>query len=207
MNHVLLTVEQDKIVQEVIEKVRKLGVQNPLGDYNDDNYPSPEIYIVKTPTDGIPAMSKTGYGTGSGTSEYFFEGDLPGSAECQVYKIDTDSGALVEVDGLTKTVYNINYTKIRGRTFVTINRDKYGVWIPDGIPPWILRGKPIVDILSGSFGEVYVYDGPFGLEVPTGSIIEEVHNETNCTIQANTMATIIYTEDNDQWQFLISRNV
>jgi hypothetical protein len=72
---------------------------------------------------GIPALNDVA-GTGSG--------DVPGSAECEVYNVifangDEDSPTLRPVDGLTPTVYNLSETAVAAG-WVLVVRDKFGQW-------------------------------------------------------------------------------
>jgi hypothetical protein len=105
---------------------------------------SPEVVVVRTPAGGIPALSPgpgtgTFSGTGTGTGTYEAGDDQPGQAECQVYQLIDLHGEptrprLVEVDGLTLTVYNASELAISGSVWVTVKQDRWGSWWADGIP-------------------------------------------------------------------------
>lgn len=200
----LLTEGDAKLLQWVIDEVRKLAPPNPSGDYPEENYPSPEVYIVKTPTGGITGLSTSR--TGTGTADDPGEGDTAGSADCEVYRIDTN-GALDRIDGFTVSVHNLSQIPIREGIFITAKRDKYGSWIADPVPLEVRRGKVASDLVSGSSADMYVYEGSFGSEFATGDIIPNVRNETSCTIKSNVMLTAIRMPENDQWQFLVYRTV
>ena len=74
-----------------------------------------DVYIAKVPTAGIPALSEAGTG-----------GDSPGSATCQIYKID-DTGSLVDA-GFSLTVYNLSREPIDSK-YVPIYKTKFGKWV------------------------------------------------------------------------------
>lgn len=78
----------------------------------------PEVYIAKTPSGGIPARTET-----SGSSTLV----EPGSAECDIYRIYADT--VEPMEGLSHLVYNISDNAVDGDTYITIVRDKLGVWL------------------------------------------------------------------------------
>jgi hypothetical protein len=88
---------------------------------------SSEVYIALTPESGIPAL-----GVGTATPG---PGDIPGSADCSIYRIAYDgSDFVIEASAaIGRKVYNLSSQAIEGNTWVTISRDKFGVWIVTSI--------------------------------------------------------------------------
>lgn len=85
-------------------KRRNSGEGDNLGDNASD------LYVALPPVTGLPALQRfhgyTGTSPASGTGSNPEEGDIAGSAMCDIYRIDSD-GALV-FTGLTRRVYNLN---------------------------------------------------------------------------------------------------
>lgn len=197
---VWLSEDQIKLLQMMLDRMRQLPDPSPHTDYQDDTYPAPDVYIVKTPIGGIPHL--TIVGTGTGTDTLPAVGDTLGSASCQVLRVDS-SGVLQEVNNFFLTVYNIFSAPIRGETVITAKRDKFGTWIAEYPDIIILRGQTIADVTPGGYADVAVYEGSWGAEVATGRSISNVINNTSCTIKGGVTNTIMHTPDNDDWQFLI----
>ncbi len=81
-----------------------------------------DIHVARTPTGGIPALTEA-----SGTAI----DDVPGSAECEIYRLitnDTGTKRLSTTPVYKKTVYNISTTAIPAAVWVLIKRDKFGEW-------------------------------------------------------------------------------
>lgn len=113
-----------RVIKDLAEKVRKLPQNNPLLTTQDRPQGSPEVYIAKVPSDGIPALTLVGEaGTAGGN-------DQPGQADCDIYRIDisVDPPELIGVDGLNKTVYNVYQNDIV-EPYVVIARSKFGRWL------------------------------------------------------------------------------
>lgn len=125
-NEPLITLSPNdvRVVKELVEKVRKLPQNNPLLTTQDRPQGSPEVYIAKVPSAGIPALTLVGEaGTAGGN-------DQPGQANCDIYRIDisVDPPELIGVDGLNKTVYNVYQNDIT-EPYVVIARSKFGRWL------------------------------------------------------------------------------
>lgn len=138
MTGYFLTDEQQRLLQECVDFVRNFQ-GNPRGrapHRSLETQMSPEVYIAKAPSGGIPALSESG-------------GDkIPGSAECDIYNIIfLDEGPrLTQVGGFTKTVYNISDSDIE-EGFLQIQRNKYGTW------------NPVIGGSSSSNAESRIYHG------------------------------------------------
>lgn len=83
-------------------------------------------YLVLTPAGGIPALT---YGANVGTSTIAALDDVPGYADCRVYKIvHTGLNPTVIYQGFSIRVYNTMELLIPGGRWVTAIRDTYGLW-------------------------------------------------------------------------------
>lgn len=84
----------------------------PLSEHDQ----APEVYLAKTPLDGIPAATDLAPGKSA--------------TDCVVWKVIEDGSGdpiFEEVVGLKKTVYNAG-TFVGGATLVVVKRDKWGRW-------------------------------------------------------------------------------
>ncbi len=104
-----------------------------LRDYDAQDYMTPEVYVARTPTGGIPALeANDGTGTaGTGTAT----DDEPGSAECSVYFLDYGYGTGTGTSSddhmrfaRTQFVYNLSSQHIPEHTWILAVRDKFGTW-------------------------------------------------------------------------------
>lgn len=90
---------------------------------------SPETYVAKAPSAGIPAI------TGS---------DKPGTARCAVYR-RLPSGVLRPVEGIYRIVNNLNSSAIAADSLALVQRDKWGDWFviapPGGATDTIWKAK------------------------------------------------------------------
>jgi hypothetical protein len=106
-------------VGQIRNTVNRPGnLQTDLADH-----PAPEVYAVKTPSDGIPALQQLGTGTGSSNAA------TPGSADCELYQIVED-GSSVTLERLADdskvTVYNLSQSDLPANTWLLAVRDKFG---------------------------------------------------------------------------------
>lgn len=109
-------------LREIIRKVRhdSRNTRNRLeGEEITGN--SPEVYVVRTPSSGIPGPEPVG--TGSPPSSESFSGVI-----CPLYRLNFNTFDL-EAMGYSKTVYSL--ASIAGNKWVRAIRDKYGVWWAD----------------------------------------------------------------------------
>lgn len=95
---------------------------------------APDVYVTRTPADGIPANDTVGSGTSAD--------DIPGYGTCKVYQLIDPPGTgtaedevpyLMRVSQKTLTVYNVSDEDIAGDIWCIVIRDKYGRWI--AVPP------------------------------------------------------------------------
>lgn len=103
-----------KLIQELLDASRRrTGIRSRT---QEDDWPSPDTYVVYASHD-IPAATGSA-GTGSGYDS------TPGSAECNVFKLMSD-GTLGSM-GFTVTVYNVARTAISANRWLLATRDKLG---------------------------------------------------------------------------------
>lgn len=115
---ILTLTEADKKKLQVLLDADKNKVQNTINRprvVQSEDTSTTEVYVIKTPEDGIPAISI----------------ETPGSAICDLYKVSLSNGSLTRISGLTKRVYNLSDSAIEGETWKTIKRDKSGTWWVD----------------------------------------------------------------------------
>lgn len=112
-----LSDKEVEALRKVIRKSANSSAYEKLS-YKREEVPNnaPELYIAKIPDGGIPARTES---MGNIT---------PGSAECDIYKIDLlDDDHLVVVEEFTKEVWNITELTIVDE-YVLVSRDKWGYW-------------------------------------------------------------------------------
>lgn len=108
----------------------RTGERRPIADplsIDHEEHPTPEVYIARTPSGGILALSE---GAITGTGSLAWVDDVPGQAICQIYKLNS-SRAFNRVDGLTRTVFNLATALIPGNAWIIVQRDKFGAWFAD----------------------------------------------------------------------------
>lgn len=141
-----------KRIVSLNQNLQQTPLQRPssMGQFLDgDDSMAPEVYIALPPFGGIPGLTSVAAGTSSDNPPT--EGDRPGSALCTICKIV--DGALIEVTGLSRTVYNISEADIT-QDWIVIERDKFGNWVPVSFTAStsvnIKRGKLATTLSSGS---------------------------------------------------------
>lgn len=120
-------------------KSRHLNTRNQRdrGTVDHEEILPPEVYIAKTPTDGIPRLVVP---TGSSVI------DIPGYADCDIYRIVYDDTASTEPylellgdgtdDGtIRRRVHNLLTSGVPGNKWILVLRDKFGNWISGYSPP------------------------------------------------------------------------
>lgn len=86
---------------------------------------APEIYVARTPTTGIPAMTEA-----AGTSI----DDQPGYADCTIYRtIPVSDVPTLKALGIERRIHNLG-AEIGGEVWIFVMRDKFGVW-------WVMEGE------------------------------------------------------------------
>ncbi len=157
---------------------------------------TPDVLFIKLPDDGIDARA----------------GAVLGSAEdCQVCKINDDTGEFEDVDEYTIKVFNPYPVKWYGVTpddpetgpfiYVKVTREKFGSWICEK-PTYEIKVKPNADINAGSSGVCSIFID--GGELASGEDIT-VHLNWMAggeKISAGKEAIARYFEDEQKWVFV-----
>lgn len=110
-------------LRQLLEKDRKNPKKTRLKNDTDQSQ-SPDVYIARTPHEGIPALAEE-----PGTAS-FEENDQPGYADCTIYFVseETDVPTLEQTDATPQRVYNLSTSRILGDTWVVAIRDKFNAW-------------------------------------------------------------------------------
>lgn len=183
MTQLYLTERDAALVQELLNRSRRNYVKpttynpSPLGS-------APEVYIVRTPDGGIPALSRPEEGEEGSESDP--TQDVPGVAECEVYWLRYDgTTASLEKAGFKQTVFNLSDKELKDQWLV-IMRDKYGHWLPvigggeaGGVNVGYtysanIGGRQAGSVylsLGASWGEVVEVYNPFSQTIPKDRVV------------------------------------
>lgn len=93
--------------------------RNAAPSVQEDGREGPTVYVARVPSAGIPPLTEE---TGTG-------GDSPGSATCDIYRIQPN-GKLQSM-GITRKVYNISTDWIE-KTYTIVQRLRSGRWVAEG---------------------------------------------------------------------------
>lgn len=180
-----------------LRSLRQKDTHRNLNERNRDKGDKPQqpadIYIAKVPGGaGIPKRVTT----------------TPGTASCEIYRIDDDTLALDDAS-FTETVYNISLTDITEAsgpvaTYVKVSRDKYGYWIADGAAgssavtgvKWVNRSGvaiPPGGIMSATDGEIVA-----GIERLKGEV-PGVTGKFNREWLVNASGTVVIANANNDY--------
>lgn len=126
---IVLTQKDLALIQRFLETARRAPVntfgRGREGAIDHEELPAPEVYIARVPgTAGIPAL----------TESVSHLNDIPGLAECDVYRINVESGTpYLRRAGFTRPIYNISPTAILQEDvpWIPTKRDKFGSWLAD----------------------------------------------------------------------------
>lgn len=122
----VLSLDDEKVLRQMITAWRHSRENPPLQSNEEGSHQAPETYIaLPQETTGIPALEQPGTGSGTGTSS--FNGDHPGSAYCDIYRISGSDGILQPI-ATRQLVYNISEGSIE-QTWIIVTRDKFGKWL------------------------------------------------------------------------------
>lgn len=112
------------LIQELLDERKRQSLNAPLEKEQDRPSSSPEVYVCKPPPNGIPPL----------TIRMPYYPDIPGQADCDIYRIDINTSTgdpeLIEVSNVSRTVYNVSLSWI-DTPYKIINRDKYGKWVAE----------------------------------------------------------------------------
>jgi len=131
MTHFYLT-EQDvaelKGLLRAMRNTKQTTQQRP--DVPPQITTTPEVYVALTPKSGIPGRTSGPAETGTGTGTGPDYGDIPGSADCDVWQHQV--GIMMPAARGKVTVYNFAEGTIGGNLWILVERDKFGTWWPAG---------------------------------------------------------------------------
>lgn len=121
-----LTAADHEMLKHLIQQLRAnpgiLNTRNRPQIERERNTESSQVYVARTPTDGIPAVDLN-----TGTSL----DDEPGEAECDIYQISRYSNPVTisPTAANDRLVYNVSTSPIPGDTWIVIAKDAFGAWI------------------------------------------------------------------------------
>lgn len=115
-----LSDEDVRALRELARQVRSRPMTLNRPPHTDPEEFTPEQYLARSPSTGIPALS-AGPGTGTGD-------DLPGSAECSIYRPVGDPVDDVIPMGFSHRVLNFARARVDPNIWIIIARDKPGYW-------------------------------------------------------------------------------
>ena len=118
-----LTDDDKALIESMIRREVTRRINTPIRDEMPGHSFAPDVYIALPPSGGIPALTRAA-GTSAG------DGDKPGSAICNIYRIDytVDPEVLEPVDGLDATVFNLSTTAV-DEDWIEVKRTKFGIWL------------------------------------------------------------------------------
>lgn len=119
----ILTEHDLKVIKEFLDVVKKQK-QTPLRHQAlESDYPSTDAYVALVPIGGIPAITLGSLGTSTD--------DIPGQADCQIWRILVNSTSVPHMipTGLTITVYNFGAAISSSSVWSPVVKDKFGFWI------------------------------------------------------------------------------
>lgn len=112
----------NELISVQLHRYRNTTNRPEVNSPDRDEILAPEVYLAKTPVDGVPALDE---GPDTGTSTAASLDDIPGVADCQIYRcID---GQILSC-GFTKEVVNIHAIDLPPNKLVLVARDKWGTW-------------------------------------------------------------------------------
>lgn len=144
-----LTAQDHEILRHLIQWYRTqspiLNTRNRPQIERERNSEAPQLYIARTPTDGIPSNSSNDVGSPSD--------DEPGSAECEIYQVLRYNNPVTvsPTAANDKTVYNIGNDSIPGDTWIIVARDAFGSWIAIVGGSFAGRGKVTARLGDGIY--------------------------------------------------------
>lgn len=116
------------ILRDIIQKVKSTS-STPRRNFYPNDYIEGvyyESFLVRTPENGIPALS-VGDITGTGDEAPF--DDVPGEAECDIYRVlKIDGVTQIEKTPKTVVVYNFSQLAIPGSDWVVVSKDPWGTY-------------------------------------------------------------------------------
>lgn len=142
----LLTDADVEILKELVAWRKGQNVPQIRVSERDPEIPAPEVYLAKPPSTGIPALQRTASTPSSG--------DIPGVAECQIFRIydlGTGTPVMEESSASDKRVFNYSTSEISGEhEWISIIRTKDGKWVAVSSNPSSIFATPVSGVCSCS---------------------------------------------------------
>lgn len=114
-----MTPEDAAELKRMYEAVKKL-LNHEDSDIGPDNLQSSaDIFMAYSPAPGIPALTP-----GSGPTD-----DTPGSAMCDLYRMNLDTGKMVLMGSKQRKVFNFSFSAVTGNRWIVINKTKQGIYV------------------------------------------------------------------------------
>lgn len=132
---VVLSEADRDLIQRFLDESRRASVNTTQrgreGQTEHEEWLVPEVYVARVPANGIPAL----VGSGGDAQLLGREGDQPGFADCQIYRVLATAGKpkLRKVSFHPKTVFNLSTSAINSIPWLLTLRDKFGSWFAAGV--------------------------------------------------------------------------
>lgn len=177
-----------RIIRELYFRFGRLQhYTNPFGRPPEDaldheEFHTTEFHVAHTPEGGIPALTQVTATLGVG--------DIPGSADCQIFRFNPNGAPEDEAEEITGhilKVYNLSTVPVEGNTWITITRDKYG--------DWIVSGEATTGVTCFPAELVSTYDDCVGYEAKRMNIRDDGGYDEHLS---GFRTTYVYTPDEDK---------
>jgi hypothetical protein len=169
---IVLTPDAYQKLRDMYAQMKRMLDQGPprRPPAEDDPALAPECHLVLTPSGGVADLDE-----GPDTGTAYGGGDLPGYAECDVYRVVEGEGGpeMEAVEGLTLRVHNVATVPIPGGMWALAIRDKFGEWF---FAPWYA-----VEEVPGTSTSTSTA-GVNALEVVTGVTLSCVDGEAHAEV-------------------------
>lgn len=122
-----LTAEDHGMLKHLIQQLRAnpgiLNTRNRPQIERERNTEASQLYVARTPEDGIPGVITNDIGTASD--------DEPGEATCEIYQVMRYQNPIVlaATAANDRLVYNISTEAIPGDSWIIVAKDAFGTWV------------------------------------------------------------------------------
>ncbi len=188
MAYYVLSESDKQAIQDLLSAKRSRRTPSRTQHPNETSQ-SPEVYIARTPHDGIAALVLEP-GTGS-----FQENDQPGYADCTIYQVTGEDSVptLQQTAAIDKRVYNLSTSDIAGDTWVIAVRDKFGVWCAVQPVAGSTGCKAFYNPCTGKTDYVWFYNGVAVFKDEPCPECEDVPEDTGTGTGTGTTDTPVVT--------------
>lgn len=119
-----LTEEDVKLLRELHAERKNRRHSKPVVNVAMDDVPAQEVYLVRVPPEGIPAVDS---GALTGTSATDLADDVFSGTDCYCYRLSETTGKAIPLNRRIK-VHNRGDVAISGDRWATAAKDKWGRW-------------------------------------------------------------------------------